>query len=169
VESEGALMKSKFWLSIVAIVMASLAGVGAAADNSWKLPNLNPFASKPKPPTSGRAASSPGWRMPNLLPNLGPSRKSNQPSTWQKMTSGTKNIMSKTTSALNPWDDPKTNQPAASVTGSNSLFSQATSKRPPAAKDDSGGSVLPASWWSSEKKDEPPKSVNEFLARPRPQ
>jgi hypothetical protein len=86
---------------------------------------------------------------------------------WQKMTAGTKNAWSKTTGALNPWDGQTTaaaSKPAPSVSGSNSLFSQAT-KRPAATKESSP--VQPASWFSTEKREDP-KSVNEFLAQPRP-
>lgn len=156
------------------VVVAGLTGVSVAEESSWKLPNLNPFAGKSQPPTSARPKPPAGssWHLPNLMPGSGSKRTSNRPSAWQKMTNGTKSFMSKTTSALNPWDDNQAATAAKSapaVSGSNSMFSQSTSKRTAPKADESNGSVLPASWWGGEKKEQPPKSVNEFLARPRPQ
>jgi hypothetical protein len=155
-------------LPLVAALIVGLAAPASAADNTW-LPNLNPFASKPKAPTSARVSDSSSWHFPKLLPGSAPAkRRPAQPSMWQKMTSGTKSAWSKTTSAVNPWDHKKTAaaaKPAPAVSGSNSLFSQAT-KKPAATKESSP--VQPASWFSTEKREEP-KSVNEFLAHPRPQ
>jgi hypothetical protein len=147
----------------LALVLSSAAFVAAAEDTGWKMPNVNPFASKTTaggPPTSG-------WKMPKLWPKkaAAPRRKSSQPSTLSKMTSGTKNLFSKTADAINPWDD----KPAAAppkITGSNSIFTQ--QRQAAQKKDASSSAVLPASWWGGDKTAEKPKSVNDFLSQQRP-
>jgi hypothetical protein len=103
--------------------------------------------------------------MPNLWPKKSafvPKRKSSQPSTLSKMTSGTKSFFSKTADAINPWDDKPA--PPPKITGSNSIFTQ---QRQAAQKKEASSGVLPASWFG-EKKDSQPKSVNDFLSQPRP-
>jgi len=155
----------------VSVIILGASSLSAhAADSGWKIPNLNPFASKSQP-SRPRTAQPPtsGWKMPNLSPGTTASKpKSNQPTTWNKMTAGTQQFFSKTADALNPWD----NKPAAapkSITGSNTAFTHNKTAKPakPEAK---SGSILPASWWSSEQsaKGQPAKSVNEFLSSPRP-
>jgi len=146
------------------IVLALVGSTAAAADGGWTMPNLNPFAAKSKTPASARShAATSGWHMPSLWPApTTAKRKSNQPSTWSKMTTGTKSFFSKTADALTPGDSSKTNS-APKITGSNSIFSHQAPK-----KEEKSSSILPTSWWTSDKTDEP-KSVNEFLARPRPQ
>jgi hypothetical protein len=136
-------------------------------ESSWKMPNLNPFASKPK--TTSRASSAPtsGWHMPKLWqttkrPVRHKTKPAPQPSTFSRMTSGTQQLFSKTTDALTPWDNKKP-APPPKITGSNSIFTQQSSK--PKEKESSG--IAPASWWSTDKNDTP-KSVNEFLSQPRP-
>jgi hypothetical protein len=162
-------VKTRFALPLIAVTMIVLCPLFATGEeSSWKFPNLNPFASKGQPPTTSRAsgAKSAAWRMPKLWPKSTPARKpTQQPSTMQKMTTGTKQFFSKTADALNPWDDANDNQ-VRKASGSNSAFSQATKKKKP---DESSNSLLPASWWSSEDKDSGrDKDVNAFLSRPRP-
>ena len=136
-------------------------------DGSWKMPNLNPFSQKTKTTTTTRPAKPPlsGWHMPKLWPSTSSGQaKSNQPSTFQKATTGTKNFFSKTADALNPWDN---NQPAApppKSSGSNSAFSQATAKK----KDTQNTSLLPSWPWSGKEEEKKPSSVNDFLSQPRP-
>jgi hypothetical protein len=139
----------------------------SAADGGWSMPNLNLFGGKGKPPTSSRAANPPtsGWHMPKLLPgNTTTKKKPNPPSAWQKMNSSTQSFFSKTAGALNPWDDKKTPAPAQKITGSNTAFTHNNAAKP----ETKSGSILPAAWWSGDKKDQSPKSVNDFLAQPRP-
>jgi hypothetical protein len=162
-------MRTRFCItSVVGLLGVALPLAVAAEEGGWKMPHLNPFSSKAKPATAPRTAAPPtsGWKMPKLLPSPAaatPKRKPNQPSTWSKMSSGTKSSFSKTADALTPWDNkPATPQP--SVTGSNSYFTQKGAGKP----ESKTGGVSPASWWNTPK-DEQPKSVNEFLSRPRPQ
>ncbi len=150
-------------LTLGLMVLLALTATSDAEDAGWKMPGLNPFASK----TATTAPPTSGWKMPKLWPktSAAPKRRSNQPSTLSKMTSGTKNFFSKTADAINPWDDKPA--PPPKITGSNSIFTQqrqAAQKK----KEASSGSVLPASWWGGDKKDSKPKSVNDFLSQPRP-
>jgi len=151
--------------------LALLSHCAVAADDGWKLPNLNPFTTtttKAKRPATARVSDSPtsGWRMPKLLPTLStPSSASKQPNALQKMTTGTKNLMNKTAGALNPWQT-TAEQPAPKITGSNSAFNQSANNRSAAKKkNDSTGSWLPSSWFTEEKKE--PETVTSFLAQPR--
>ena len=166
---EGNIAVNTRFVSLGIVVAIVLAGTdfALAEEGGWKLPNLNPFASKGQPPTASRASKSggAGWRMPKLLPSTSAKRPTGQPTALQKMTSGTKQFFSKTADALNPWDDANDAQPQR-ASGSHSAFSRATSKKK--KESDSGGSgLLPASWWSSEE-DTKDKTVNDFLSRPRP-
>lgn len=156
-------MKKRVLTTGLTLLLSLAAASGAAADGGWKMPNLNPFASK----TATAAPPTSGWKMPKLWPKTlsAPKRKKNQPSTLSKMTNGTKSLFSKTADAVNPWDDKPV--PPPKITGSNSIFTQqrqAAEKK----KEPSSSSVLPASWWGSDKNDGKPKSVNDFLSQPRP-
>lgn len=157
---------------LVAAVVLSLAVVSSTsrAAEGWQMPNLNPFAKKAGPPTSARVSDAgDGWKMPSFAPKA--KKKSTmagkrpQPTTWQKMTTGSKKFWSQTADTLNPFNDAKDNRPMPSVTGTNSYFSQASSRKSNTQK---SNTFLP-SFWSSEK--ESPKrsnDVNNFLSQPRP-
>jgi hypothetical protein len=84
------------------------------------------------------------------------------------MTTGTKNIISKTTGALNPTADTKAKRPPPKITGSNSVFSQASAKKKDGQSQSS--SLIPSWPWSGkeEEKEKRPKTVSDFLAQPRP-
>jgi len=156
-----------FILLIAALLIIAWPLASSAADGSWSMPNLNPFSSKGKPPTSTRAGNPPtsGWHMPNLLPgNATAKKKPAQSSSWQKMNNSSKTFFSKTADALNPWDK-KTPAPPTKITGSNTAFTH----NKPAKPEAKSSSILPTSWWTSDKKDSSPKSVNEFLSQQRPQ
>jgi hypothetical protein len=174
-------VKTCIWLISLIVVLAALPPAAQADDASWKLPNLNPFSTKGKPPTSSRISNSAGggWKMPQLWP-AAPAAKSNRgqanrnaigrntagqapPSVWQKMTSGTKSVVSKTADALNPWDDANDKVQPPKPSGSGSAFSRATAKQ-----SQKSGSILPTSWWPSDEKNKQPTSVNEFLSQQRP-
>jgi hypothetical protein len=159
---ENAVRKSFYGWALTTVICLSAAAASAGADSGWKMPNLNPFASKTstasRPPTSG-------WKMPNLLPKTAaPKRRTNQPSTLGKMTKGTQQFFSKTADALNPWDS-KQPEPAAKITGSNSIF---TNQSKTTKAENKSSSVSPASWWGGDNKDSRPKSVNDFLSQQRP-
>lgn len=143
--------------------------LAVAEEGGWSMPNLNPFAKKGRSRASASVSDAPtsGWKWPKLWPSSAPkmpgmsrSARSSEPSTWQKMTTGTKNAMSKTADMLNPFDNADDNKQAP-ITGSNSVFSQASKNKKSKAK-----SFLPSwSWGGEEEKDE---TVNQFLARPKP-
>ena len=159
-------MQRLLFAAMIAVMIGGLPVVTAGADSAWKMPNLNPFAGKAKPASAASAGNPPmsGWHGPKLWPKAAVAkRKAPEPTTWNKMTSGTRNFFSKTADVLNPWDD-KPAKPPLKVTGSNTAFTH----NHPAKPETSGGSILPAAWWSSDKKDQPPKSVNDFLSQPRP-
>jgi hypothetical protein len=155
--------------AVLAVIVVS-PRFSLAEESGWKMPGLS--SSTAKPPTSGRASDPPtsGWKMPKM-PNLWPQtaakpkRRSNQ-TTWNRMTSGTQTFFNKTADALTPWDNKK---PAATpnITGSNTAFTR-NNRAKKSSTEEKSSSILPASWWGSEKPDEP-RTVNEFLARPRPQ
>jgi hypothetical protein len=161
-------MKSSLCSLVGAIVMSlAIPLVLAAEDGGWKMPNLNPFSSSGQtgsgqPPTSG-------WKMPKLLPSTTakarPKRKSNQPTTWNKMTNDTQQFFSKTADTLNPWDNKKP-APRQNLTGSNTAFTHNNAAKKVST---SSGAVAPASWFSSDKGGQRATSVSDFLSQPRPQ
>jgi hypothetical protein len=153
--------------SLIFIALAAVCSRARADDGGWKMPNLNPFSGDGHAAMGNGAAQPPtsGWKAPKLWPQAPTQSKraANKPATHNRAKSGTQNIFSKTAEALNPWDK-KQPAPPPKLTGSNSVFTHKSTTKP-AKKDDS---VKPASWWSSEKKSEPPKTVNDFLSKPRP-
>jgi hypothetical protein len=153
--------------SLIIITVTCASSNVAADEGGWKMPNLNPFSGGSHPPASGGTGQPPtsGWKMPKLWsqPPAQPKKRINQSATKNRGASGTQSFLSKTADALNPWDK-KQPAPPPKLTGSNSVFTS-KSTTTPAKKDDS---VKPASWWSSDKKSEPPRTVNEFLSKPRP-
>ena len=56
-------MKTRF-VNLVAVLIAGFVALPAMADEGWQMPNLNPFANKSGPPTSGGG----GWKLPRLWP-----------------------------------------------------------------------------------------------------
>jgi hypothetical protein len=152
------LMVTLFWLTAPRFTLADGGG--------WTMPNLNPFSQKTKTTTPARAAKPPtsGWHMPSLWPAAPAGRtKPNQPSTLQKVTAGTKNIVSKTADALNPWDNKPQSTAPPKPSGSNSAFNQASAKK----KQTQNTSVLPSWPWGAKEEDKP-MDVNRFLSQPRP-
>ena len=158
-------------VATLAVVVFAL-DTGTAEDSGWKMPNLNPFSSGAKPPTSGRASNPPtsGWKMPKV-PSLSPqaaakSKRRSNPTTFDRMTKGTRTFFNKTADALTPWDN-KQPAPTPNITGSNTAFTRGNRPKKE-TNEPKSGSILPASWWGSEKEDKP-KTVNDFLSQPRPQ
>jgi hypothetical protein len=127
------------------------------------MPNLNPFGKKNGPPTS----SGGGWKMPSLWPQMSPTsapKQTTSPSAWQRMQTGTRNFWSKTADAINPFDDANDNLQQPDPTGRNSAFRQATMSK---GANQKSKSFLP-SWSGQDKADNKPKTVQDFLAQPRP-
>lgn len=166
-------------LFVVSVINASI----HAAESSWKLPNLNPFAKKSTSETSYSVSDQPksGWQMPKLpkvnLPkvNLKPPKinlvpkwaqrktiKPSQPtgpSTWDKLTDGTKNFLGKTKETLtSPFKSPstKTSRPTSG-------YPIARSKKPPEKQS------LFAGWLTPKKEEPKPRMApREFSKQPRP-
>jgi hypothetical protein len=158
----------KIVCSLLILLAATAICAGVFADEGgWKMPNLNPLSAGGHAPTSSSAGRPPtsGWKMPKLWSQspAHPKKRANQPTSWNRVTNGTQSFFSKTADAINPWDK---KQPAAppKLTGSNSIFTNKSTTKA-SHKDDA---VKPASWWGSDKKSEPPKTVNDFLSKPRP-
>lgn len=152
-------MSLKFAL-VIGLVAASWSSPLHAEESGWKLPNLNPFAAKKPAPTSKNNS---GWSMPSLWPKS-TSKKSSQPSTWSKMQSGTKQFFSKTADVLNPFDDAK--DPPKSSGSSSGMWNPFQS-----ASNSSGTPAKKSSWsWGAAEEEKPsgPRTVNEFLAQPKP-
>jgi hypothetical protein len=153
-----------FVFALAPFCLLVLVTTTVAADG-WKMPNLNPFAKKSATPTSARVSDSSGWSMPKLWPS---SKKTTTvkrgPSTWQKVSSGTKSMMNKTADFLNPFDDAEDN-PEPQITGSNSYFSQVANRK----QEEKKPSTFLPSWWSGEEEEQKPRTVQDFLRQERPQ
>jgi hypothetical protein len=168
--TEMSAMYARRW-TLIALVVA-MSPLAALADDGWSMPNLNPFARKGAPPTSARVSDSTGWKMPSLWPKSKPaatsSRRTAQPSAWQKMTNSTKKFWATTADTLNPFNDANDKPPQPiSATGSNSYFSQVANRKPSKPK---SNSFLP-SWRMGEAEPEVRETngdVNKFLSQPRP-
>jgi hypothetical protein len=163
----------KTWLALLSLfVVAALPLPGLAEEEGFGLPNLNPFAEKSGPPVSSSVSDAPtsGWKMPKLPnPFAGLATKSSRskpagPSGWQKMTTSTKTFFSKTADVLNPFDDANDKQQEIAPSGSKSIFSRTSAK-----KEESKGFFSLPSWsWGGEEEPKKPKTVQDFLAQPRP-
>jgi hypothetical protein len=156
------------WSLLFALVIAVSVAAGTARAEGWKMPSLNPFKKKDSHPAHLRItddeSKNSSWWKPKVpsVPSMS-SRKAAAtpagPSTWTKVSGGTKSAWTKTKDALNPFDDEK--DKPKSVTGYHSPFSQASARKKSESK---------SSWWPSwgaepEKKS---KTVQDFLGQPRP-
>lgn len=124
------------------------ATLGFSADEGWSLSKLNPFSK-----TSSTKSSPP--QAKNFNSSAKPSYRKTEPSTMDKISSGTKNMVSKTKTALTPGGGKTAKaKPAANTVQTKS-------------KDGQKKSWVP-SWLS--KKEEPKKAqtIPEFLNQPRP-
>jgi hypothetical protein len=159
-----------------------------AEDGGIQFPSFNPFASRdesdqPQRPTSDENSDTGGFSWPTLpkpklptlprptLPKLGlpswgssddsPARRtSNEPSMWEKVNSGTKNLFTKTKQTLMPWtaDDSK------SARSSGARRPTRTSSRP---KSKSNKKSILSSWLSQGEEEKPIQTVNDYLSLPR--
>ncbi|WP_425617043.1 hypothetical protein NA78x_000711 [Anatilimnocola sp. NA78] len=165
-------------VTLVCGLIATPAFGQAPTSGGWKMPNLNPFAGKSGPAT-GRVSDKPlvpdGINPFKLLPGSAGKtsnssyQKPQQPSTWQKVTKGTKKAAAQTADFLNPFNDGQPEVQEQSVTGSNSLFNQHANARAskPGTAPGTNRSWFPG-WGGGKTPDSKPKSVNEFLSSPRP-
>lgn len=168
------------------VLVFSASAHAQAPTSGWKMPNLNPFASSTSAPSKnynnngGRSTFSKVVDPFGLIPGTSGAKTSTaswsqppqQPSTWQKVTGGTKKMAdgtkkmaSQTADFLNPFDDAN-DQPATQNNhlGSNSSFNRQANHRPAQPKESKG-------WFSgfgSQETEEKPKSVNGFLSQKRP-
>lgn len=115
--------------------------VGMAADESWSLSKLNPFSKSSSTKTTPRSNG----------------RKAAPPSTWEKVSSGTKNALTKTNETINPWakKSPATTKRTANKQPAN---------RPKATEKKS----LLGSIWPAKEEPKKPATVSEFLSQPKP-
>jgi hypothetical protein len=140
----------------------------------WTLPSLNPFKTEKRevsaytPPASEDPdLPTSGFKFPKLKLPQAPKmsfgeRPPGQPSAMQKLGQGTKNFFSKTADVLTPWDNDEKPAPRSrTATGVRRTYNGS-----PGAVEEKKTSLF-SSWF---KKDEPetPKTVNGFLANPRP-
>ncbi len=162
--------------SVALILAVTTSTAHAQAPTSgWRMPNLNPFASKTNAPAApgGRSTAAKVLDPFGLIPGTGGKtatasfgRQTQQPSTWQKMTTGTKRMASQTADFLNPFDDAQPQTRNENLTGSNSVFNQQANRRRNAGAQEKK-SWLPG--FGAPQPEEKPNSVNGFLAQPRPQ
>ena len=166
-------MRLSFIVVLVSLFIFALPAAASAEEGGSMLPNLNPFSFKKrqrKAPTSTRVSDSKagGWKMPRLWPSkqdqqVAQRRPTGAPTALQKMNAGTKQFFSETADTLNPFNDANDNPPPAKVTGSSSMFRQASKK--PEAK---STSFLPSWPWGAKEEEKKPKTVSEFLMQPKP-
>jgi hypothetical protein len=146
--------------ALVACVVFALASARAGAETKSGF-SLNPFAkstsaSKPK-------ASSSGFKLPSLWPaseQKKVTKRSTEPSAWDKFTAESKAMFNKTTDALTFWDNDKPAKKAP-----DSVRSRYGVKK----KEEEKKSFF-SNWFSSED-EEPnrPRTVSEFLNQDKPQ
>lgn len=174
--------QSRWAISLASLTLVcSLVAVpafGQAPTSGWRMPNLNPFQGAKSGPATGRVSDKPlvpdGVNPFKMLSGAkgktsqSSYQKPKEPSTWQKVTGSTKRAAAQTADFLNPFNDAKPEVKEQSVTGSNSLFNQQANARAskPGTAPGTNRSWLPG-WGGGKTEDSKPKTVNEFLARPR--
>ena len=121
---------------------------GFSADEGWSLSKLNPFSK-----TSSTKSSPPEPR--NFNSSAKPSFRKTEPSTMDKISSGTKSMVNKTKTALTPGGSKVAKpKPAANTVQTKS-------------KDGQKKSWVP-SWLSKKEEPKTARTVPEFLNQPRP-
>lgn len=146
-------------LAGAACFLLVLAGsTAAAADEGWGWSSLNPFGGSETKPT-GNQNRRPA--TPSRAPAKPAASKGAVSSTWNSVSRGTSNFMGKTKEVMMPWSKPAA-KPASRVP-----ISRNSPTRRPKPKNE------PPAWYEFWK-DAPeentgPKTVNEFLALPRPE
>jgi hypothetical protein len=125
--------RTHFTLGICGLVVLSV--VTSARANDWSLSSLNPFSSPPP-------------------------KRSNEPSTWTKMSQGTKNFFSRTYDVLTPWE--------TEAEKSRAQRSRSTRPLTNTRKTSSENTSFFSGWWGAEEKPQQPRTVSEWLKQPRP-
>jgi hypothetical protein len=156
-------------------VALSLAGSLAAAEG-FSLSKLNPFASeekaKPKPKaksnankTTNKDSSWLKWPFSTSAKKPAPKKTTKpEPSTWNKMTSGTKRLFSNTKNALTPGES----KPAAKSNTATGLAGRSTGSR--TAKKEESKNIF-ASWFKPtepEPPKKPPQRPSDWVGGERP-
>ena len=154
-----AVKTKRFWAIVFPLCLILVLPALAAAADGWSWPNLNPFAKK----ESARASDS-GFSLNGRKPSSSyASARKTEPSTWQKVSTGTANTWKKTTSALTPWknDSPPPPKPSGSRGYKSSIKSAPPSKTT---------WYNPTTWFAGEEKkpeSKGPGSVTDFISQPR--
>lgn len=162
-------MKTRYFVLVLAL-SSFIALSLSAEEQGWSFPSLNPFkksdeiAAKSKKKASAKANDEPGfnWKFWQAKESA-PKTRSNQPSTWQKMTNGTKNMVAKTKDTLNPWkstESPSKKPP----TGINSFASSKKPKKKPGFFEGWG-----AESEAEIRKKKSLETVQDFIARDSPE
>lgn len=129
-------------------------------ESGFKWPSLP----KPKFPTLPKL-SLPSWTTAREMPKER-MRPSDEPSTWEKFSSGTKNVMTKTKHTLMPWtqDEPATTTRRPTQPPRRTPPKTASRSKPSSTSGEKK-SLFP--WLSKKEEEEPVKTVNDFLSQPR--
>lgn len=144
----------------------AVAVTATAAESKWKLPNLNPFSKKNSDHSARRAPPKThgGLKLPKI--DLWPNQKqatggrSPKPSTWAKLTTGTKNLFNKTKQTLaSPWKESSSKTSRFTKSSNGNQFGR-TEKR-------SEKKSIFASWFPKEEEPRKP-APHEFLRQPMP-
>ena len=117
------------------LLLATFAG---AAEEGWSLSKLNPFSQS----TTTKKKT--------------PQVRKTQPSTLDKVTSGTKNALAKTNQAINPWAKKSTSS------------SKRTSTQQAANRSKSAEKKSMFNWFGKAEEPKQPKTVSEFISQPKP-
>jgi hypothetical protein len=152
---------NRLWLSSL-VLAASIVPVlgGRASAEGWKMPTWNPFKKKDSHPAHLRIHDEDSQGSWWWKPRSASQKPSSQPSTWSKVVGGTRSAWNKTKDALNPFDDKP--QHSRSVTGSNSVFAPASTRKPEKKK---------STWWPSwnGKEEKKPLTVTDWIGLDRPE
>jgi hypothetical protein len=115
-----------------------LATFARAADEGWSLSKLNPF---------GQSTAT-KKKMPRV--------RKTEPSTWDKVSSGTKNALTKTNQTINPWAKKSTS--SSKRTGTHQAANRPKSTEKKSMFD----------WFGKAEEPKQPKTVSEFISQPKP-
>ena len=123
---------------LVGTCLLLLLATCAGAEEGWSLSKLNPFSQ-----STTKKKTLPGVRK-------------TEPSTWDKVTSGTKNALTKTNQAINPWAKKST------------TTSKRTTTRQAANRPKSKEKKSMFDWFGKAEEPRQPKTVSEFISQERP-
>jgi hypothetical protein len=145
-------VKPRRMIYVVFLATLTLA-IPAAFAEGWKMPNLNPFKKASASPDRAKASFSDNAKsggLPKFAMPTWPSqsKKSQGPSTMQKLNKNTKEFFGKTKNVLMPWSTSSQKPTDSRKAKKKSFFS---------------------SWIPKPKREkEPPKTVTDFLGQERP-